>query len=149
MPKDTGHTVKQNPDVLWYSWGKRGNKRFNIRPRKIFFFPFSWFCQKNTKHSDLNLKKSHKNLFLAEVNDQWGQDQLIGSDVITIGFPNNPQIHKDVYKSTSAGSGGIKLKNITQIPPPGIPPFTSTLPNTFPPPLHTPSWPQHLNLHQI
>ena len=63
-----------------------------------FFFPFSWFCQKNTKHSALNLKKSHKNLFLAEVNDQRGrgQGQLIGSDVITIGFPNNPQIHKDV-----------------------------------------------------
>ena len=29
---------------------------------KGFFFLFLDFCQKNTKHSDLNLKKSHKNL---------------------------------------------------------------------------------------
>ena len=37
---------------------------------KGFFFLFLDFCQKNTKHSDLNLKKSHKNLFLADVNYQ-------------------------------------------------------------------------------
>ena len=37
---------------------------------KGFFFLFLDFCQKNTKNSDLNLKKSHTNLFLAEVNDQ-------------------------------------------------------------------------------
>lgn len=48
----------------------KGETKNLIFAHKGFFFLFLDFCQKNTKHSDLNLKKSHKNLFLAEVNDQ-------------------------------------------------------------------------------
>lgn len=68
---------------------------------KGFFFLFLDFCQKNTKHSDLNLKKkSQKPVFS---RSEWPTGQLIGSDVIAIDFPNNPQIHRDVYISQHQG----------------------------------------------
>lgn len=44
--------------------------------------------------------------------------QLLGSDGITTGIPNNPQIHREteVNMGGGVGSGGIKLKNINEIP---------------------------------
>lgn len=92
MPKDIGHTVKQT-QMYYDTIEVKGETKNLTFIHKGFFFFFSWFCQKNTKHSDLIFfKKSQKPVIINE----WPMGQLLGSDVITIGFSNNPQIHREV-----------------------------------------------------